>query len=161
MLLFPVISSNKPYALLALFFLIFQVVTAGDADNRRYLRKEKETDTTNAPDGYVLIQASEYNLTYPQDRFKQWTNLTNATQGVAESGLSYNESTWNNLYTNPIEELDYSSLSQAEKHAAWNIGFEWYAIYDVATSQWVNYSIEWDCYVNHFVSLGMNPLMIQ
>ena len=161
MLLLPVFSSNKAYVLLALFFLIIQVVTAGDADNRRYLRQEKETDTTNVPDGYVLMQARDHNLTYPQYRFKQWTNLINATQSVAEFGLGYNETTWNNLYTNPIEEFDYSSLSQAEKHAAWNIGFEWHAIYDVATSQWMNYSIEWDCYINHFVSSVVNPLMIE
>ena len=69
-------------------------------------------------------------------RYKQWAELSVQEMNLVEQ-LDYTAATWNQIGTNPIENLDWQRLSRPQKQVA----------------QQLNYTLgSWDCWQNHFQS---------
>jgi hypothetical protein len=71
----------------------------------------------------------------PEFRYDEWNDLSAADQAVAETGLGYAESTWNNPGTALVEENSWTSLTVANQAAAVTLGFD---------------EVVWDCFINHY-----------
>lgn len=76
-------------------------------------------------------------------RYLSWDDLTD-DQKTAAILLSYNRSSWDNPGTNPIELLQYDSLSAEESSAAFTLGYPT--------------PLTWDCWQNHYTSYNWTYL---
>ena len=84
-----------------------------------------------------------YVVEYPEYRYTAWSDLDPATEIHAYVlGYSAVGPYWNTFMDNPIESLDFGSLTFEQQTTAVAIGFPLYPGY-------TDYSEEWDCYVNH------------
>ena len=72
-----------------------------------------------------------------------WDDLTD-DQKTAAVLLSYNRTLWDNPGTNPIELLQYNSLSAKESSAAFTLGY--------------TTPLTWDCWQNHYTSYNWTYL---
>ena len=95
------------------------------------------------PPTLPLLDDSEY---CPEVRYYPFEYLHPSVSHVATNEtftLGYNETTWNNLFTNPVEMLDYSSTTEMQQFAAAMLG------YNAST---------WDCCQNHYYWYGWEDL---
>ncbi|KAL7540132.1 hypothetical protein ACHAXR_009881 [Thalassiosira sp. AJA248-18] len=67
-------------------------------------------------------------------RYQPWSTLTSQQQSFATQ-LDYNEPRWNNLGSNPVENLDWQRLERQQKEAAIQLGYDLHS---------------WDCWQNHY-----------
>eukprot|EP00571_Detonula_confervacea_P011923 CAMPEP_0172304960 /NCGR_PEP_ID=MMETSP1058-20130122/6291_1 /TAXON_ID=83371 /ORGANISM="Detonula confervacea, Strain CCMP 353" /LENGTH=1111 /DNA_ID=CAMNT_0013016367 /DNA_START=17 /DNA_END=3355 /DNA_ORIENTATION=+ len=89
--------------------------------------------------GYEYIRPKRVDL-----RYVPWNRLDRNTQVVATEHLRYTKETWDNLGTNPIESLRWDDLSDKQKNASIELGFE--------------DEVSWNCWMNHWESFSWKQL---
>mmetsp|Transcript_14562 Transcript_14562/g.21940 ORF Transcript_14562/g.21940 Transcript_14562/m.21940 type:complete len:263 (-) Transcript_14562:91-879(-) len=80
----------------------------------------------------------------PEMRFTLWSELSSHEKDVATRLLGYDENTWDNPMTNPIEMFSYTGLSIRMKSG----------LSALQISQ-----PEWDCHVNHYYGYKWDELV--
>ena len=83
-----------------------------------------------------VVKASNETIPFPYHRYVAFDLLNESKQAIANSSLEYVNTTWNMPGTASIEDLDYFSISDAQKRAVLSLGF-------VGED-------DWDCYINHY-----------
>lgn len=81
-----------------------------------------------------LIYIEPDRLEYPTKRYTLWSRLDSQTRNVA-TNLGYNEVTWNNYGSLPIENNHFTDMTETQKEQAKKLGFD---------------QPTWDCWVNHY-----------
>jgi len=80
----------------------------------------------------------------PEKRFSLWSELTKHEQDTTSRLLHYNENTWDNPMTNPVEMLSFNELTIKMKSGL--------SVLRITQP-------EWDCHVNHYYGYTWDELM--
>lgn len=105
------------------------------------------TEPTDSPTRTHYPTLAGYEYVRPKrndNRFVPWTKLDRNLQVIAQDHFRYSKDTWDNFGTNPIEYLQWDDLSDKQKEAAVELGFE--------------DEVSWNCWMNNWQSFSWKQL---
>ena len=103
-------------------------------------------EPTGSPTKSVAPTVAPYKYIRPgrvDIRYVTWDRLTDDQRLIASGDLEYNRETWNELGTNPLENLRWSDLNARQQSSASLLGYD---------------EPSWDCWLHHYESFSLGEV---